>query len=97
MLVPVSPSEEADFHIPSDSPAAGFGIPQDFMPKTDKDGHPRTTRIDAGAYQATDDSSVAQPTVSIPAASSLYNHSGQVAGSSYHGIIISNGKKFFVR
>lgn len=97
MLAPVSPSEEADFHIPSDSPAAGFGIPQDFMPETDKDGQPRTTRVDAGAYQATDDSGVAPPMVSIPDTSRMYNLSGQLVGLSYHGIIISNGKKFFVK
>ena len=97
MLAPASPAEEADFHIPSDSPATGFGIPQDFMPETDKDGQPRTTRIDAGAYQATDGSGVTQPSVSISNNSHMYNLSGQRIASGYHGIVIRNGKKFFVK
>ena len=97
MQVPVSPTEEADFHIPFNSPAVGFGISQDFIPETDKDGRPRTNHIDVGAYQATDGSGVTKPMVSTPNNSHFYNLSGQRVGSNYHGIVISNWNKYFIK
>ena len=41
----------ADMHITAGSPAIGLGIKTDYTPDTDKDGNPRGSSIDAGAYQ----------------------------------------------
>lgn len=41
----------ADFHLKTGSPAIGHGISTDYMSGVDKDGNPRTDRVDAGAYQ----------------------------------------------
>lgn len=91
---PTLPADKADFHIPLDSPAAGFGVFQDFMPETDKDGQPRTLRIDAGAFQAIDASAIFLPSVRCaPGGSPRYNLWGQRVSAGYAGIVISNGKK----
>ena len=42
---------EADMHITSGSPAIGMGLKADYVPATDKDGNPRGSSIDVGAYQ----------------------------------------------
>lgn len=94
---PASPLDDADFHIPSNSPAADFGASNDFMPDTDKDGHPRTAPIAAGAYQAAETSGIALPAATPPASSARYNLSGQRVSSGYRGIVISDGKKYLAR
>lgn len=94
---PASPLDDADFHISSNSPAADFGASNDFMPATDKDGHPRTAPIAAGAYQAAETSGIALPTATTPASSARYNLSGQRVSSGYRGIVISDGKKYLAR
>lgn len=41
----------ADMHLKAGSPAIGKGIKADYVPAADKDGNPRGSSIDCGAYQ----------------------------------------------
>jgi hypothetical protein len=50
----VNPSRDglvADFHLKAGSPAIGHGTRTDYMSGADRDGTPRSDRVDAGAYQ----------------------------------------------
>ncbi len=94
--MPSSPSDEADFHIKSSSPAIGFGELTDSVPQNDKDGVVRTTRVDCGAYQVNESTGISNVDIdkTNQSGNDIYNLSGQRISITYRGIILSKGKKY---